>query len=101
MNCEACGQEVTATGKRGRPRRFCSECLPSINEIGRPAHQARYTFLTGESDELGTGADRAPVACAVLSCTSAASNRGLCATHAARRAGRSRVPLLARSGARP
>jgi hypothetical protein len=28
MTCQACGAPLKRTGKRGRPRKFCVECVP-------------------------------------------------------------------------
>jgi hypothetical protein len=52
MRCENCRADLIPTGRRGRPRRFCAQCLPPIAEIGKNAYHALYKRLvTGEPSE--------------------------------------------------
>jgi hypothetical protein len=69
-------------GGRGRPRRWCCECLPSVDVIGGAAYkQRRKALLAGRTPVVRLVE---PERYSVPECGRCAAKRGLCAMHAAR-----------------
>jgi hypothetical protein len=83
FGCPSCGGPVTSSYWRGRPRRWCDSCLPSINVIGKAEYERRYRLLRRGRPVCGPA--RQARICAVEGCGLAVMTRGWCATHHARR----------------
>jgi hypothetical protein len=45
VTCAGCGGELPPRGGRGRPRRFCADCLPSEAVVGKAEFARRWREL--------------------------------------------------------
>ncbi len=70
-SCAACGNPLPSRSGRGRPRRYCSTCLPPTSEIGKAELARRWRVLN--SDRVASyNAERREVTSTVV-CTVCAS----------------------------